>query len=80
MAVEVRNLLQRQLDHKLPSTLIFDYPTVEKISAYLVQLLGLENPPEAVHPHQNETEPEASISTEALLDMLESALHEWRAR
>jgi myxalamid-type polyketide synthase MxaB len=42
MAVELRNRLQDNLGCSIPSTLAFDYPTVEALVNYLAQLLSLE--------------------------------------
>jgi acyl transferase domain-containing protein/NADPH:quinone reductase-like Zn-dependent oxidoreductase/acyl carrier protein len=39
MAVELRNLLGRELDQKLPATLLFDYPTVAGLSQFLLKRL-----------------------------------------
>jgi len=36
MAVELRNTLQKALGRPLPSTLLFDFPTVEALSGYLL--------------------------------------------
>jgi NADPH:quinone reductase-like Zn-dependent oxidoreductase/NADP-dependent 3-hydroxy acid dehydrogenase YdfG len=45
MAVELRNLLARSLEQPLPPTLLFDYPTVEALTAFLARLLELEDAP-----------------------------------
>ena len=37
MAVELRNQLVEQMERPLPSTLLFDYPTVEALTDYLLQ-------------------------------------------
>jgi acyl carrier protein len=42
MAVELRNELQRGVGQPLPSTLAFDYPVLEGLSAHLATLLGME--------------------------------------
>ncbi|MEM7125063.1 MAG: SDR family NAD(P)-dependent oxidoreductase [Chloroflexota bacterium] len=39
MAVELRNQLGRALEEPLPPTLIFDYPTLERLSGYLISEL-----------------------------------------
>jgi acyl carrier protein len=39
MAVELRNALQQLAGHPLPSTLLFDYPTVEGLGAYLLDVM-----------------------------------------
>jgi acyl carrier protein len=39
MAVEMRNALARTLDRTLPATLLYDYPTVELLSAHLFSQL-----------------------------------------
>jgi acyl transferase domain-containing protein/acyl carrier protein len=43
MAVELRNRLERGVERALPSTLLFDYPTLEALVDHLAQeLLGVE--------------------------------------
>jgi acyl transferase domain-containing protein/NAD(P)-dependent dehydrogenase (short-subunit alcohol dehydrogenase family)/acyl carrier protein len=53
MAVELRNSLASITGHSLPATLLFDYPTVDAISTYLLRdVLGLEAEPAAADtPH-----------------------------
>jgi acyl transferase domain-containing protein/acyl carrier protein len=42
MAIELRNHLQRAVDCDLPTTLAFDYPTVDEIARYLGEVLALD--------------------------------------
>ena len=48
MAVELRNLLTRSLGRSLPATLLFDYPTLDALSTYLLTDLDLAGPTPAV--------------------------------
>ena len=41
MAVELRNALTRGVGQSLPATLVFDYPTLDAITGYLIKVLGL---------------------------------------
>jgi NADPH:quinone reductase-like Zn-dependent oxidoreductase/acyl carrier protein len=43
MSVELRNALSRSVGHPLPATLLFDYPTLDALSAYLLRTLSLED-------------------------------------
>ncbi|MBU6350103.1 MAG: SDR family NAD(P)-dependent oxidoreductase [Chloroflexi bacterium] len=45
MAIELRNRLGRSLEHPLPTTLIFDYPTLEQLQQFLINTLFAESPP-----------------------------------
>ena len=45
MAVELRNALARSLGKPLSATLVFDYPTIEALSAHLARLLLLDGDP-----------------------------------
>jgi acyl carrier protein len=48
MAVELRNAIGKLVDRTLPATLLFKYPTVVALTAYLAtDVLGLANPDEA---------------------------------
>ena len=51
-AVELRNALETSAGLELPSTLVFDYPTVSALTGYLVSKLA---PPMAVGPRQEST-------------------------
>ncbi len=59
MAVELRNLLGKglPLSHALPATLVFDYPTPERLSTYLIEELF-------VKPRSNEKSAEAARKVE----------------
>ena len=44
MAVELRNYLEKSVEHSLRSTLLFDYPTLEALVNYLLEkVLVLED-------------------------------------
>lgn len=43
MAVELRNAISRTIGEPLPATLLFDYPTLEKLAEYLLQRLKLRS-------------------------------------
>lgn len=55
MAVEVRNRLSKSLQQRLPATLIFDYPTLHKLAAYLQSSSGLTWTNGATTPAENTT-------------------------
>ena len=42
MAVELRNKLAQQAQLQLPSTLLFDYPTIAELSSYLLEHIQLD--------------------------------------
>ncbi|MFM7173738.1 MAG: SDR family NAD(P)-dependent oxidoreductase, partial [Caldilinea sp.] len=50
MAVELRNKLQKGLDLQLHATLLFDYPTLEVLAPYLLDLLQLDLPQQEAAP------------------------------
>jgi hypothetical protein len=77
MAVELRNALSLSLDRSLPATLLFDYPTVEALAAFVAQELQPAEPPAPVTPAIVETNRDAWLAEieqlsdaeiEALLD------------
>ncbi len=47
MSVELRNTLNRSAPRPLPATLLFDYPTLEALTAYLAKLWGFEGDAQA---------------------------------
>lgn len=68
MALEFRNRVQAALDHEVPATLLFNYPTVQAIAGYLATVLFGE-PRAADTPRPPSTEPGDDL--EGLLDRLE---------
>ena len=68
MAVELRNVLRQglELPRKLPATLVFDYPSIAAIAAYLEKML-VETAPAGETLAQNADQPAATpTSVEAL--------------
>ncbi|CAM3420102.1 type I polyketide synthase [Parendozoicomonas haliclonae] len=67
MALEIRNLLAKDLNARLPSTLLFDYPTTADLAAYL----------ETVSPESDESlptkPPVAEDSTEQTKDSIDTS-------
>lgn len=53
MAVEVRNLLTSAFRCELSSTLIFDYPTANALTSYLIQTISPKQPASDVSPAQH---------------------------
>ena len=49
MAVELGNVIQNSLAISLPSTLIFDYPTLESLIGHLATELGIDETDTASH-------------------------------
>lgn len=71
MAVELRGRLTNglKLEHKLPATIIFDYPTIEAITDYLLsEVLIFDQPPAAPAPAEPVEANPASVNIEALSD------------
>ncbi len=72
MAVELRNFLETGIDLKgaLPATLMFDYPTIESISDFLLKSLSLTSTgtEPAAEPRQNEQSGSRAQEIEALTE------------
>jgi acyl carrier protein len=48
MAMELKNAIDQAVGRKLPPTLVFEYPTIEAISSYLLrEVIRLEKPAES---------------------------------
>ncbi len=70
-ALELKNVLQRELEITLPATLVFDYPTVDALLDYLAaQVLAAPAPAAAEPP------PPAELGADALAAQLDSKLAE----
>ncbi|MFB9547796.1 beta-ketoacyl reductase, partial [Micromonospora sagamiensis] len=67
MALEFKNRVQATFDHEMPTTLLFNYPTVDAVVGYLDTVLFGQRQPEPESPPL--TEPGDDL--EALLDNLE---------
>jgi acyl carrier protein len=77
MVVTLRNRLQSSLELKLPSTLAFDYPTVEDLCHYLAQSLQISASYLSSNINEEESIPlEATddLSKDELRDMLDQEL------
>jgi aryl carrier-like protein len=77
MAVELRNQLARTLQQPLPSTLVFDYPTIDALTDFLLQRLGEQQaePPQTAQPLQpapdtvSDTAPDTAVGAIAVIGM-----------
>ena len=75
MAVELRNGLARDIETRLPATLLFDHPTLDGLAHYLLAAVpGLrgEGRPEAEAPAHGVASLSEDEAERALLDELES--------
>jgi microcystin synthetase protein McyG len=79
MAVELRNRVAKSLEVSLPSTLLFDYPTLEELNRYLyTDVLQLAPPvqpapqpaPAATGPTPGQVQDVQQLSPQALLDFI----------
>ena len=69
MAVELRNTLRGSLGKQLPATLLFDYPTVTALSAYIARdVLGIGSSPAAGKAGAEDDELDLLDSIESLSD------------
>lgn len=64
-SVEFANILSRQFGMQMPGTLVFDYPTVNAVSAYLYDKLAALAPPAAAA----DTESAAQIQAQAAVSL-----------
>ncbi|MDY6949878.1 MAG: type I polyketide synthase [Thermodesulfobacteriota bacterium] len=72
MAVEMRNRLSKELAAPLPVSLLFDYPTLEKITAYLLEdVLELH---EALKVQEGDVHLGTTWSAEAVLEEIDAVL------
>jgi acyl transferase domain-containing protein/acyl-CoA synthetase (AMP-forming)/AMP-acid ligase II/acyl carrier protein len=70
MAVELRNRLQSRLNIKLPSTLIFDYPTLDQLCAWIGEKLRPENS----KPEPGTAETSGEISGDELMSIFDKEM------
>jgi myxalamid-type polyketide synthase MxaB len=76
MAVEVRNRLQATLGVYLPSTLVFDYPAAESMTAYLLK----QTAPAVAEPADEREAELESLSEDQLEELLLQKLESLQAR
>lgn len=60
MTVELRGRLQRELQIDLPATIALEYPTAERLTDYLAELLGFTSGPDEATPGGSSRAPERS--------------------
>ena len=78
-SIELRNRLQNTLESRLPSTLAFDYPTVNALLPYLAQELGIGQFDEAIPMKEDgplEPEPEIDNLEELASDEIRDLMSE----
>ncbi len=73
LAIELRNSLSTILERRLPSTLLFDYPTLRKLARFLEEELfpNVLREETAVVTLSVEPEPDDDIETRSILDEIE---------
>jgi myxalamid-type polyketide synthase MxaB len=65
MAVELSNRLQKGLGRPLPSTLTFEYPSIQSLTDYLaIEILGIKTNPEPEKPVDQSLEKEKALLAE----------------
>ncbi|MBF8276355.1 MAG: beta-ketoacyl synthase [Candidatus Brocadiaceae bacterium] len=68
MAVEMRNRLNKEISVNLPVTLLFDYPTLEKIATFILEeILSFKTPEEA--PESKGDDQEATSTNNVLKEI-----------
>ncbi|MFG1955943.1 type I polyketide synthase, partial [Micromonospora sp. NPDC048830] len=79
MAIELKNVLQSQLGQPLPSTVVFEYPTVESLTDYLAQdVLALDT--SVAEEPEPEAPPTRTDTAERLRDLSEDDLEDLLAQ
>jgi acyl carrier protein len=73
MAIELRNVLGRDAGQVLPATLVFEYPTIRTVAAYLEERLGLASPGDA-DAAETETTSFDDLSTQEIAALLAERL------
>ena len=80
MTVELRNALGSLIGARLPSTLVFDYPTINELSNYLAGEVFHWAPGPLSHALEPVRETRQACSTACLDDLSEQQLAEWVLR
>lgn len=75
MAVELRNRLGRELGKALPASLLFDYPTLEKLAAYLLEEVIEFEPAVPTVPSEKTEGRESALSADGILEELDALLN-----
>ncbi|MFI5781323.1 SDR family NAD(P)-dependent oxidoreductase [Nocardia sp. NPDC051570] len=71
-ATEMLEHIGALLDIRLPVSLIYDYPTTEKLTAYVVELLADDNSPEIeLHPSSSNTSTDDDILQASALEVMD---------
>jgi acyl carrier protein len=80
-AVELRNRLASVVDRKLPTTIVFDYPTAEALTHYLAKAIGASLPSDhaAERPADDTTlaDEVQRMSTEEITALIDDEFQQW---
>jgi acyl carrier protein len=80
MAVELRNALQRLAGRPLPATLLFDFPTVDGLSAHLLEKLEAATVAASAAPPATKAPVLPDVSDDDAESMLRAELAELQGR
>ncbi|MDP8242497.1 MAG: SDR family NAD(P)-dependent oxidoreductase [Candidatus Hinthialibacter antarcticus] len=78
MAVDLKNQLQTQFELALPSTIGFEYPTIEALADYLIEQCFAGDTAAAQHANMAGRKTVEEMSEQELVALIENEFEQWR--